>query len=234
MDASADDTRAERINSEVLLCLPTALVLLLIQNGDFGTSPIYGHHRTRHFLPLNVYMGRRARNAMGLERLITNLCVYLRKGRATPHSGTKPTCHVRVASVLPPDNGHSAVGLACPQVPCVDGSELARAFFTFAALVGAAMCSPFKRGTRGRWPQRPPRIRSRSLFIVASQKLSRERTTVSQSPRPEAISVMDYPGHVKIVLSTLCRSGRRTKEVRPPWEAAFLFMANSRPRDGLR
>ena len=26
-------------------------------------------------------------------------------------------------------------------VPCVDGSELARAFFTLAALVGAAMCS---------------------------------------------------------------------------------------------
>jgi hypothetical protein len=25
------------------------------------------------------------------------------------------------------------------KVPCVDGSELARAFFTFAALVGAAM-----------------------------------------------------------------------------------------------
>ena len=25
--------------------------------------------------------------------------------------------------------------------PCVDGSELARTFFTFAALVGAAMCS---------------------------------------------------------------------------------------------
>src|ERR1022692_2177908 len=37
-------------------------------------------------------------------------------------------------------------------VPCVDGSELARAFFTFAALVGAAMCSAFKCGTRGRWP----------------------------------------------------------------------------------
>src|SRR5450759_4153539 len=29
-------------------------------------------------------------------------------------------------------------------VPCVDGSELARTFFTFAALVGAAMCSAFK------------------------------------------------------------------------------------------
>ena len=26
-------------------------------------------------------------------------------------------------------------------MPCVDGSELARTFFTFAALVGAAMCS---------------------------------------------------------------------------------------------
>ncbi len=37
-------------------------------------------------------------------------------------------------------------------VPCVDGSELARTFFTFAALVGAAMCSAFKCGTRGRWP----------------------------------------------------------------------------------
>jgi hypothetical protein len=37
-------------------------------------------------------------------------------------------------------------------VPCVDGSELARIFFTYAALVGAAMCSAFKRGTRGRWP----------------------------------------------------------------------------------
>ena len=27
------------------------------------------------------------------------------------------------------------------EVPCVDGSELARAIFTFAGLVGAAMCS---------------------------------------------------------------------------------------------
>jgi hypothetical protein len=36
--------------------------------------------------------------------------------------------------------------------PCVDGAELARAFFTFAALVGAAMCSAFECGTQGRWP----------------------------------------------------------------------------------
>jgi hypothetical protein len=34
----------------------------------------------------------------------------------------------------------------------VDGAELARAFFTFAALVGAAMCSAFECGTQGRWP----------------------------------------------------------------------------------
>ena len=36
--------------------------------------------------------------------------------------------------------------------PCVDGSELARTFFTFAALVGAPMCSASVCGTRGRWP----------------------------------------------------------------------------------
>ena len=36
--------------------------------------------------------------------------------------------------------------------PCVDGSELARTFFTSAALVGAAMCSAFERGSRDRWP----------------------------------------------------------------------------------
>ena len=38
------------------------------------------------------------------------------------------------------------------EVPCVDGSELARAFFTFAALVGAAMCSAFRCGSHDRWP----------------------------------------------------------------------------------
>ena len=37
-------------------------------------------------------------------------------------------------------------------VPCVDGSELTRTFFTFAALVGAAMCSAFRCGSHGRWP----------------------------------------------------------------------------------
>ena len=36
--------------------------------------------------------------------------------------------------------------------PCVDGFGLARVFFTSAALVGAAMCSAFQRGSRDRWP----------------------------------------------------------------------------------
>jgi hypothetical protein len=37
-------------------------------------------------------------------------------------------------------------------VPCVDGSELARRIFTFAGVVGAAMCSAYVRGSHDRWP----------------------------------------------------------------------------------
>src|SRR3954469_21534665 len=40
----------------------------------------------------------------------------------------------------------------CRFGPCVDGSELARAFFTCAGLVGAAMCSAFGCGSHDRWP----------------------------------------------------------------------------------
>jgi hypothetical protein len=36
--------------------------------------------------------------------------------------------------------------------PCVDGSALARGFFTCAGLVGAAMCSAFECGSHDRWP----------------------------------------------------------------------------------
>ncbi len=36
-------------------------------------------------------------------------------------------------------NEHMSAGLP----PCVDGSELARTFFTYAELVGAPMCSAF-------------------------------------------------------------------------------------------
>jgi hypothetical protein len=49
----------------------------------------------------------------------------------------RPKADVRVESDLP---------------PCVDGSELARAFFTSAALVGAAMCLACFRGSHDRWP----------------------------------------------------------------------------------
>jgi hypothetical protein len=38
------------------------------------------------------------------------------------------------------------------EVPCVDGSELARTFFTPAGLVGAAMCSACLCGSHDRWP----------------------------------------------------------------------------------
>ena len=51
-----------------------------------------------------------------------------------------------------------AFGHHCP----VGRLRVGKTFFTFAALVGAAMCSAFKCGTQGRWPKCPPRIRSRS------------------------------------------------------------------------
>ena len=59
MDAGSDDTRAKRKQFGVFLCLPMALVLLLLWNGDFGVSPIYGHHGARGGLPVTVYLGRR-------------------------------------------------------------------------------------------------------------------------------------------------------------------------------
>ena len=46
--------------------------------------------------------------------------------------------------------GHAVAHVQGSYVPCVDGSELARAFFTFAALVGAAMCSAFRCGSHDR------------------------------------------------------------------------------------
>ena len=75
MDAGADDTRAKRKQFGVFLCLPMALVLLLIWNGDFGMSPIYGHRGARRCLPVNVYVGPRTLGAMGVEKLIADLCV---------------------------------------------------------------------------------------------------------------------------------------------------------------
>jgi len=70
MDAGSDDTRAKRKQFGVFLCLPMALVLLLIWNGDFGMSPIYGHHGARRYAPVNKHVGRRTLSAMGVEKLI--------------------------------------------------------------------------------------------------------------------------------------------------------------------
>ena len=56
--------------------------------------------------------------------------------------GQKQTfCDARPMSALPPKADIHGCGANVRYVPCVDGSELARAFLTFAALVGAAMCS---------------------------------------------------------------------------------------------
>jgi hypothetical protein len=56
--------------------------------------------------------------------------------------GSKLTCrHLIAMSALPPNADICWIDYDVRFVPCVDGSELARAFFTFAALVGAAICS---------------------------------------------------------------------------------------------
>ena len=67
--------------------------------------------------------------------------------------GQKQTCAAhKVMSALPPIADMCGAKTNVRFVPCVDGAELARTFFTFEALVGAAMCSAFQCGTRGRWP----------------------------------------------------------------------------------
>src|SRR5258708_8524323 len=54
--------------------------------------------------------------------------------RGWAHEGRRTSALVRI-----PDSSRTSQHVR--KVPCVDGSELARAFFTYAALVGAAMCS---------------------------------------------------------------------------------------------
>ena len=60
--------------------------------------------------------------------------------------------HLRAMSALPPKADMDRQGCDVRFVPCVDGSELARDIFTFAELVGAAMCSACLRGSHDRWP----------------------------------------------------------------------------------
>jgi hypothetical protein len=71
----------------------------------------------------------------------------------TIHVGQKRSSEPRIAmSAMPPKADIQRLLFDVRFVPCVDGSELARAFFTFAALVGAAMCSAFRCGSHDRWP----------------------------------------------------------------------------------
>ena len=60
----------------------------------------------------------------------------------------KVPSHVLEHRTLP---GCTSTRLVCSELDAI-GSELARAFFTFAALVGAAMCSAFRCGSHDRWP----------------------------------------------------------------------------------
>jgi len=70
----------------------------------------------------------------------------VRMGSIAPKMGFPPM------SGLPPIATELRTSLEVRFVPCVDGSELARTFFTYAALVGAAMCSACRCGSHDRWP----------------------------------------------------------------------------------
>src|SRR6516165_6902387 len=86
---------------------------------------------------MNYRRGWRARIASGTTGTSPVLRADRRSNITIPEMsalGQKRTSqHLQPMSALP---------------PCVDGSELARTFFTFAALVGAAMCSAFQCGTQ--------------------------------------------------------------------------------------
>jgi hypothetical protein len=51
-------------------------VLLLILSGDFGRSPIYGHHWARLLAHKDVW-ARRTLNAMAIGELIASSQIYL-------------------------------------------------------------------------------------------------------------------------------------------------------------
>jgi len=73
MDAGSDGTRAKRKQFVILLCLPMApWCCCLILSGDFGRSPIYGHHRARHCSPITHVWARRTLSAMAIEQLIAS------------------------------------------------------------------------------------------------------------------------------------------------------------------
>ena len=74
------------------------------------------------------------------------------------------------------------------EVPCVDGSELARAFFTFAALVGAAMCSAFRCGSHDRAP-----VQFRTWSPILSSCTTPHESTLSPQARRNLPSALRNP-----------------------------------------
>jgi hypothetical protein len=63
------------------------------------------------------------------------------------------TSREHVIALEPRGKGLMGTLLRYPyEVPCVDGSGLARRIFTSQGLVGAAMCSACERGSHDRWP----------------------------------------------------------------------------------
>jgi hypothetical protein len=117
---------------------------------------------------------RRAMSALGMRSLRLGLMLHqgccgliVSRSKCSP-GGSAPRLHCEISitlcplrvirvdrtvdtSPLFPALGHGRCHIR-RDVPCVDGSELTRSFFTFAALVGAAMCSAFRCGSHGRWP----------------------------------------------------------------------------------
>jgi hypothetical protein len=77
MDAGSDGTRIQpqTIRYFIVLADGTA-VLLLILSGDFGRSPVYGHHGAR-LLAHNDVWARRRLSAMAIGELIASSQIYL-------------------------------------------------------------------------------------------------------------------------------------------------------------
>jgi hypothetical protein len=69
-----------------------------------------------------------------------------------------------------------------------DGSELARAFFTFAALVGAAMCSAFRCGSHDRAP-----VQFRTWSPILSSCTTPHESTLSPQARRNLPSARRNP-----------------------------------------
>jgi hypothetical protein len=112
-----------------------------------------------HSIPLLGPRTKEYRIRAGREGDILTRPAYVGFTPESGHSAVQNKCPLWVIS------GHLQCKTACPLPPCVDGSGLARAFFTYAAaLVGAPVCSAFcaahvaagHNALRGSGPKRKP------------------------------------------------------------------------------